>query len=66
MGKETITVTGFAWNLFKALHYVIKEATRIAKGEKARTKGKKRGNGPKRAFAVRLRSGEFAPGKPVK
>jgi hypothetical protein len=62
-----MTVDASSWDLFKTLHYVLKEVTRIAKQEKAKIKGKRDGYGKRRSLSFRMKEGEFSPGgKPLK
>jgi CBS domain-containing protein len=63
MGKERLSVEATDWDMFKALHCVLKEATRIAKREKSRLKGKRDLLGKRRAFSIKVRDGEISMGK---
>jgi CBS domain-containing protein len=66
-GKERISVEASDWDIFKTLHYVLKEATRIAKEMKSKVKGKKYGLGKLRAFSLKVRSGDISfGGKPIR
>jgi len=63
-GKRRITVDAFAWDLFKALHYIKEEVEKIAKGEKERLQGKKTPFLKRLSAAIQL--GDLFPGKPEK
>jgi len=63
MGKERISVEASEWDLFKTLHQVIKEATRITKETKSKRKGKKDGYGKMRSFVVKIRKGDISFGR---
>jgi len=64
-GKKTIAVDAFDWDLFTALHYIIKEVDKIVINEKEKDKGKKARRGSKRKYAAQLRGGEIYIGKPI-
>ncbi|MEM2974238.1 MAG: hypothetical protein QW112_01245, partial [Candidatus Micrarchaeia archaeon] len=67
VGKERISVDASAWDLFKALHYVLKEAAKIAKQVKAKMKGKRDRFGKLRALSIKFREGEISHGgKPIR
>jgi len=61
-GKERISVESSEWDMFKALHQVLKEAARLAKEMKGRLKGKKGHLGKRRAFSIKVRDGDISYG----
>lgn len=63
-GKRKITVDAFAWDIFKALHYIKEEVEKIAKGKKERLHGKKAPRS--RKLSAEIQMGELYPGRPEK
>jgi CBS domain-containing protein len=61
-GKERISVESSEWDMFKALHQVLKEAARLAKEMKGRLKGNKGHLGKRRAFSIKVRDGDISYG----
>lgn len=61
-GKERISVEASEWDMFKALHQVLKEAVKLAKEMKGRLKGQKGHLGKRRAFSIKVRDGDISFG----